>query len=81
MDGLLSFFGSYHALRADMVLRRQGFVCKLVPGPKELSPNCGVAVRFELAQRVRVIITLAEHKVQFEAIHPYTPRTDAWRSQ
>ena len=81
MDGLISFFGSYHALRADAVLRRRGFSAKLVPGPKELSPNCGVAVRFEYHRREDVLSALAAHKVQIEEIHQYVPRTDEWRNQ
>ena len=81
MDGLISFFGSYHALRADTVLRRDGFVSKLVPGPKELSPNCGVAVRFEYAQRESVLALLTNKKIQIEQIHHYLPRTDQWMTK
>ena len=81
LDGLISFFGSYHAIRADTVLRRGGFACHLIPGPKELSPNCGVAVRFEYDQKESVLAVLAEKHVQFEAIHCYRPRTDGWNSQ
>ena len=51
LDGLISFFGSRHAIRADKTLRRAGLAAELIPGPKDLSPNCGVALRFELARR------------------------------
>jgi len=78
MDGLISFFGSHHAIRADTVLQRGGFASKLIPGPKELSPNCGVAVRFEYARRESVLTILAAKKVQIEDVHYYQPRTDAW---
>ena len=81
LDGLISFFGSHNALRADAVLRRSGFSSKLVPGPKELSPNCGVAVRFSYAQREPALTLLAEKKVQIEEIHYYVPRTDEWRAK
>ena len=81
LDGLISFFGSHHALRADAVLRRGGFASKLVPGPKDLSPNCGVAVRFTYAQREPASALLAEKKVQIEKIHYYVPRTDGWRAK
>ncbi len=79
LDGLISFFGSHHALRADAVLRRGGFRAKLVPGPKELSPNCGVAVRFSYAQRDSAVALLAESRVPIENIHYYVPRTDGWK--
>jgi Putative Se/S carrier protein-like len=81
LDGLISFFGSHHAIRADAVLRRDGLTSKLVPGPKELSPNCGVAVRFAYVQKERALALLAEKKVQIEDVHPYSPRTDGWPSR
>jgi hypothetical protein len=81
LDGLISFFGSQHAIRADTVLRREGLASKLVPGPKELSPNCGVAVRFVYAEKEQALALLSEKKVQVENVHRYSPRTDGWRSR
>jgi len=78
MDGLISFFGSYHAMRAETVLKRGGFAVQLIPGPKELSPNCGVALRFEYDQRDSVLAVLADKNVRIEAVHVYRPRTDDW---
>ncbi len=80
MDGLISFFASHYAIRADTVLKRSGLLSKLVPGPKDLSPNCGVALRFEYAQRENVVAVLAAKRVQIEGVHFYQPRTDAWAS-
>lgn len=78
MDGLISFFASHYAIRAETVLKRGGFASRLVPGPKDLSPNCGVALRFEYADRENVRAALAAKKVQIENIHFYRPRTDHW---
>jgi Putative Se/S carrier protein-like len=78
MDGLISFFGSYHALRAESMLKREGFVVRLIPGPKELSPNCGVALRFQYDERDRAAAILERNRVQFEALHVYRPRSDEW---
>jgi hypothetical protein len=78
MDGLISFFGSYHALRAETLLKRFGMEARLIPGPKELSPNCGVALRFHYAQRENAIAILAAKKVSVDGIHFYQPRTDEW---
>lgn len=79
MDGLISFFGSYHAMRAETVLKRNGFAVRLIPGPKELSPNCGVALRFEYDQRDSVLAVLADKNVRIEAAQFYRPRIDDWR--
>lgn len=76
MDGLISFFGSYHAMRAETVLKRSGFAVQLVPGPRELSPNCGVALRFEYARREQAEAVLAANNVRIDGVHPYQPRTD-----
>jgi hypothetical protein len=81
MDGLISFFGSYHALRAESVLKRNGLAAKLIPGPKDLSPNCGVALRFEYAQRETVLAVLLAKSVRIDAVHVYQPRTDDWNVQ
>ena len=78
MDGLISFFGSYHALRAETVLKRNGMAVKLIAGPKELSPNCGVALRFNYAERDNVVEVLAARKVRIDGVHFYQPRTDDW---
>ena len=79
MDGLISFFASHHAIRAETVLKRGGFDSQLIPGPKELSPNCGVALRFDYAQRGDVLELLTAKKVRIDGLHFYRPRTDDWR--
>ena len=62
LDGLVTFFASHHAIRADKVLRDADFTVKLIPGPKELSPNCGVALRIAYDQREGVEARLADKK-------------------
>ena len=81
MDGLISFFGSYHAMRAETVLTRSGFATQLIPGPKELSPNCGVALRFEYDRRDEVLAVLAEKNVRIDDVHYYQSRTDEWSAR
>jgi hypothetical protein len=80
MDGLISFFASHHAIRAETVLRRGGFDSQLIPGPKDLSPNCGVALRFDYAKRAPVLELLAAKKVKIDMVHFYRPRTDDWKT-
>ena len=80
MDGLISFFASHHAIRAEAVLKRNGFAAQLIPGPKDLSPNCGVALRFEYALRENVLAMLAAKSVRIDGVHLYRPRTDDWNS-
>jgi hypothetical protein len=77
-DGLLSFFSSHYAIRANTVLKRVGVKSELIPGPKELSPNCGVALRIEYERREEVMRILSEKKVQIDDVHFYHPRAENW---
>jgi hypothetical protein len=70
-DGLVTFFASHHAMRAEKVLKKEGLAVALVPGPREISPNCGVALQFEYRCLDQVRDLLARNKVQIEAIHRY----------
>ncbi len=70
-DGLVTFFASHHAMRAEKVLKKNGLAAVLVPGPRDISPNCGVAMQFEYRCREQVRELLTQNKVQFEEIHQY----------
>jgi hypothetical protein len=69
--GVVSFFASEHAMRAERLLQRAGVPARLVPGPREVSPNCGVAVAFVWENEPEVERALTDAKVRFEAIHRY----------
>jgi hypothetical protein len=67
----VSFFASEHAMRAERVLQRLNVQARLVPGPREVSPNCGVAVAFVWEHEPEVEQALKDSKIRFEAIHEY----------
>ena len=69
--GVVSFFASEHAMRAERLFERAGLRARLVPGPREVSPNCGVAVAFVWEDEQEVERALVEAKIRFEAIHRY----------
>jgi hypothetical protein len=75
LEGIVTFFGSHHALRAEEVLKKNGVRALLVPGPREISPNCGVALRFDYKQKDRVLSLFNEYFVHYEEIHYYPPKT------
>ena len=77
-DGLITFFASHHALRAEKVLTEAALPAKLVPGPKELSPNCGVALRFRYEQRDEALDILATKNVKIDEVLEYRPASDAF---
>jgi hypothetical protein len=75
LEGVMTFFGSHHALRAESVLKKAGFPVRLIPGPREISPNCGVALRFSFDRREEAVSLLVAKSVQYEAVHHYPEST------
>jgi hypothetical protein len=71
LEGVVTFFSSHHALRAESVLKKAEHHVRLIPGPREISANCGVALRFDYAAREPVAALLAANGVQIENIHLY----------
>ena len=45
--GVVTFFSSQHAIRAEETLKEKGYEVSLMAGPKEISPNCGVTLQFQ----------------------------------
>lgn len=79
LDGLATFYSWHHALRAEKVLGRLGMQVGLIPAPREISSNCGAALRFDYEQLQAVQETLATSRVQVEAFHLYVPELEGSR--
>ena len=63
------FHSSSHAIRAERVLLQVGIANKMIPTPRQLSSDCGMALRFDRAEEEDVARTLAEHNVPINGIH------------
>lgn len=63
------FHSASHAIRAEKVLQQAGIPNKMIPTPRQLSSNCGMALRFDRADTERVAHTLAESNVPTNGIH------------
>jgi hypothetical protein len=63
------FHSASHAIRAEKVLLQAGIPNKMIPTPRQLSSDCGMALRFGRADENNVARTLAEHKVPINGIH------------
>jgi hypothetical protein len=64
------FHSTAHALRAEKVLERAGFPFKMIPTPRQLSSNCGIALRFPRGLEDQIAAALAENRVPVNGIHP-----------
>ena len=67
--GVVLFRSVSHALRAERVTQRAGLKIKLIPVPRQLSSNCGTALRFLWSDEAAIRQALEEAKLEVEAIH------------
>lgn len=56
---LLIFQSIHHVLAAEARLKAAGVPAELVPVPKEINPNCGMAVTVAPADRERTLALLS----------------------
>lgn len=63
------FHSTAHAIRAEKVLVQVGLQIKMIPTPRQLSSNCGMALRFDRVDEKLVAKTLREKKVPINGIH------------
>ena len=57
------------AIRAERVCQKAGLEVKLIPTPRELSSDCGTALRFRWDERAEVEKTLSDARVEVEGVH------------
>lgn len=67
--GVVLFHSTTHAIRAEKVLQRAGLTIKLIPTPRQISSDCGVALRFDPTDQDAVAATLQENQVPINGIH------------
>jgi len=68
--GVALFHTSSAVLRAEKILLREGFTIKLIPVPRHLSSDCGIALRFDKSAETRVREILEAAGVAINSIHP-----------
>jgi len=64
--GVLLFLSTNWALKAERAAKRTGFDIKLIPTPRQLSSDCGTALRFSWEDREALAQALSERGVSFE---------------
>ena len=63
------FHSTAHAIRAERVLVGAGVSIKMIPTPRQLSSDCGMALRFERQDEQRVTAMLADNRVPTNGIY------------
>jgi hypothetical protein len=67
--GVVLFHSTSHALRAEKMLVQAGFKIKMIPTPRQLSSDCGLALRFDRSDQGRIAATLDQNRVPISGIH------------
>ncbi len=67
--GVVLFHSSSSAMQAEAVLLRAGLAAKLIPTPRELSSDCGLALRFDWSLNEQVESLLMRMRVETAGIH------------
>lgn len=64
--GVVLFHTTSSALRAEKILCKGGLTVKLIPTPRELSSDCGIALCFKWEDRERVESHLLHAGMDYE---------------
>jgi len=67
--GVAVFHSTSHALRAEKAAREASLAIKLIPVPRQLSSDCGLALRFPWEDVGRVQSLLAAKGVLIAGVH------------
>ncbi len=62
------FVNTQAAIRAEQALQAEGIASKLIPVPRELSSECGMALRIPGSEGERVRALLESRRIPFGAI-------------
>jgi len=62
------FHSASHAIRAEKVLRQAGYEIKMIPTPRQLSSDCGMALRCDRTLEGQIAATLKESNVPLMGI-------------
>jgi hypothetical protein len=71
--GVVLFYTNSGVMQAEAILMKAGLALKLIPTPRQLSSDCGVALRFNWEQEQQVRELLARARVEISGIHLLDP--------
>lgn len=66
---ILTFYSTHHALAAEKLLKTNGIEQTVIPTPRELSGNCGIALKVPGKYVDAATQLLEEAGIEVEAMH------------
>ncbi len=65
----ITFPSTYHAIRAESLLKKGEHIIKMVPVPRSISTSCGTSLRCFPADKQEIISILKQNNVIIEGMH------------
>jgi len=66
---IITFSSVHHALKAEKILLQGGTKVTLIPVPREISSDCGIALEVPDGEETRIKGMLEENRVAVEGFH------------
>jgi hypothetical protein len=67
--GVVLFYTTSSVMRAEKVLKKADINVKLIPTPRELSSDCGIALRFDWERAESIEAILDEAHVEIAGVY------------
>lgn len=67
---IFTFHSTHHALKAEKNLKKAGIPAKVIPVPRHVSSDCGVALQVEKKLKDKVITELHAENIEIAGIYP-----------
>ena len=64
--GVVLFYSTSGALRAEKLAQEEGLEVRLIPVPRHISSDCGISLRFELSRCQEIERMLAQAGVEWQ---------------
>jgi len=68
-DGVLIFHSIHKIMKAEKILKKASLDIKLMPVPRQLSSDCGLAITFKFEECETIQETLSASGCVFEELH------------
>lgn len=68
-DGVVLFYTIHDLFRLDDGLKQRGVDVKAIPAPRELSSDCGSALRFDISDLETVQAVVRDLRLHVQGIH------------
>jgi hypothetical protein len=66
---MIRFQSAHQALKAEKALKSCSLKCRMIPIPRKLSPDCGIALQIAQELKDQAEAALLDRSIQFEGFY------------